>query len=208
MKHKILKMVLGSFQTNCYIVYNEDKECALIDPGAQSKDIIQALEQYELTPIYILLTHAHADHIGAVYDLKEKYGIKIYMNLDDREMLEDRGKSRAQTLGLEVKPTKADVFVEEGDEIPFGTDKFVVIDTPGHTPGGVCYLLDDVLFSGDTLFNGSIGRTDFPESNHKNMMHSLKKLTELPKDTIVLSGHGPETTIEQELRYNPFLRML
>lgn len=208
MVKKIIRLTVGPLQENCYIVYNKENECVIIDPGYESQRIIDTIEKEELKPLYILLTHGHIDHIGAVKDLKDKYGISVYIHNKDKDMLEKPNKNSASLYGMSVNGAKADYFVKEGNDIKFSDDSFKVIETPGHTGGGVCYKLDNILFSGDTLFLGSIGRYDFPESSGLDLMNSLKKLTLLDKDTIVLPGHGPETSIEYEINYNPYLKRL
>ncbi|KGF33296.1 metallo-beta-lactamase [Peptoniphilus lacrimalis DNF00528] len=208
MDKKIIRLTVGPLQENCYIVYNKENECVIIDPGYESQRIIDTIENEKLKPLYILLTHGHIDHIGAVKDLKDKYGIFVYIHNKDKDMLEKPNKNSASLYGMSVNGAKADYFVKEGNDIKFSDDSFKVIETPGHTGGGVCYKLDNILFSGDTLFLGSIGRYDFPESSGLDLMNSLKKLTLLDKDTIVLPGHGPETSIEYEINYNPYLKRL
>lgn len=208
MDKKIIRLTVGPLQENCYIVYNKENECVIIDPGYESLRIIDTIEKEELKPLYILLTHGHIDHIGAVKDLKDKYGISVYIHNKDKDMLEKPNKNSASLYGMSVNGAKADYFVKEGNDIKFSDDSFKVIETPGHTGGGVCYKLDNILFSGDTLFLGSIGRYDFSESSGLDLMNSLKKLTLLDKNTIVLPGHGPETSIEYELNYNPYLKRL
>lgn len=208
MDKKIIRLTVGPLQENCYIIYNKENECVIIDPGYESQRIIDTIEKEELKPLYILLTHGHIDHIGAVKDLKDKYGISVYIHNKDKDMLEKPNKNSASLYGMSVNGAKADYFVKEGNDIKFSDDSFKVIETPGHTGGGVCYKLDNILFSGDTLFLGSIGRYDFPESSGLDLMNSLKKLTLLDKNTIVLPGHGPETSIEYELNYNPYIKRL
>lgn len=208
MDKKIIRLTVGPLQENCYIVYSKENECVIIDPGYESQRIIDTIEKEKLKPLYILLTHGHIDHIGAVKDLKDKYGISVYIHNKDKDMLEKPNKNSASLYEMSVNGAKADYFVKEGNDIKFSDDSFKVIETPGHTGGGVCYKLDNILFSGDTLFLGSIGRYDFPESSGLDLMNSLKKLTLLDKNTIVLPGHGPETSIEYELNYNPYLKRL
>ncbi|WP_071027324.1 MBL fold metallo-hydrolase [Peptoniphilus raoultii] len=205
---KIMRLVVGPLQENCYLVYNENKECVVIDPGYSGKDLLKVIEDNHLNVLYILLTHGHIDHIGAVAYLKDKLKIEVYMHENDRYMLEDTDKKRASLYGMDVESTKVDKLVREGDKIKFSDYYFTVIETPGHTGGGVCYLIDDILFSGDTLFKGSIGRYDFPESDGLALMNSLKKLKKLDPKIYVLPGHGDETTIEEELQYNPYLRRI
>lgn len=205
MDFKIIRLTLGSFQSNCYIVYNENRECAIIDPGDEPDKIIEVISEYNLKPLYILLTHGHFDHVGAVNELRDKYKIDVYLNENDNILVDNE---RVNNFGIRVNKTNIDKDIRDNDKIDFGNKKFEVITTPGHTAGGVCFLLDNILFTGDTLFNGSIGRTDFSESNHEDMQQSLRKLIKLSKDLIILPGHGPESDLEQEINYNPFLRML
>lgn len=208
MEEKIIKLVVGMLQENCFILYDEDKNAFIVDPGGSSELIIETIEKNELNLKFILLTHGHVDHVGAVATLKEKYNLDVYMSLEDKDFLESPETVRSSTFGLKTNPAKVDHLVKEGDEIAFGDNKIKVIETPGHTLGSVCYLYKNILFAGDTLFNGSIGRTDFPESDHNKMMESLKKLKNLDDDIYVLSGHGPETQMGNEKLNNPFMRNL
>lgn len=205
MDNKIIRHICGPLQENCYIIYNKENKCVIIDPGYEFEKISKNIDSKNLEPLYILLTHGHIDHIGAVSELKERYSINVYIHERDKYMLENLNVERAHLYGMNVKSTKVDHTVKDNDKIAFG-DKFIeVIETPGHTGGGICYKFGNLLFSGDTLFQGSIGRYDFPESSGLELMESLKKLKKLPPNTIVLPGHGPETTIENELKSNPYL---
>ncbi len=208
MQYKIMKLVVGELQENCFILFDENKDAFVVDPGGSSENIIEAIEKNNLKIKYILLTHGHFDHVGAVSALKEKFKAPVYLHKNDREFLENPREVRESAFGLQIEATKVDVFVKDGDKIPFSDDFIKVIASPGHTIGSVCYLFKDYLFAGDTLFNGSIGRTDFPESDHSLMIESLKRLKELDDDIYVLSGHGPESQMSYEKMSNPYLRRL
>lgn len=208
MEYKIMKLVVGELQENCFILFDENKDAFVVDPGGSSENIIEAIEKNGLNIKYILLTHGHFDHVGAVAALVKKYKAPVYMSKDDRAFLESPKEVRASSFGMQIEAADVDVFVKEGDEISFSEGTIKVIETPGHTLGSVCYLFENYLFAGDTLFNGSIGRTDFPESDHSLMIESLKKLKKLDDDIYVLSGHGPESQISYEKMTNPYLRQL
>lgn len=208
MEYKIMKLVVGELQENCFILFDENKDAFVVDPGGSSENIIEAIEKNGLNIKYILLTHGHFDHVGAVAALVKKYKAPVYMSKDDRAFLESPKEVRASSFGMQIEAADVDVFVKEGDEIPFSEGTIKVIETPGHTLGSVCYLFENYLFAGDTLFNGSIGRTDFPESDHSLMIESLKKLKKLDDEIYVLSGHGPESQISYEKMTNPYLRQL
>lgn len=201
---KIIRLILGEYGTNCYILYSND-EAIIIDPAGEAEKIIKAIDERKLTPSKILLTHAHPDHFGALDTIREHYKIKAYISVKDEDMLEKRSKELMSMLGLNSY-IKADEYYKEGDLIDFSGGKIEVIETPGHTPGGVCLLIDNILFSGDTLFYLSIGRTDLPGGDFEEIMNSLNKLMKLDKKIIVLPGHGQETTIGFEQENNPFIR--
>lgn len=208
MEYKIIKLVVGELQENCFVLFDENKDAFVVDPGASSDIIIEAIEKNTLNIKYILLTHGHFDHVGAVAGLKKKFNAPVYLHKNDKNFLENPKEVRESAFGLQIESANVDVFVKEGDEIPFSDDYIKVIETPGHTLGSVCYLFKNYLFAGDTLFNGSIGRTDFPESDHSLMIESLKVLKELDDEIYVLSGHGPESQMNYEKMSNPYLRRL
>lgn len=208
MEYKIIKLVVGQLQENCFILFDENKDAFVVDPGGSSENIIEAIEKNSLNIKYILLTHGHFDHVGAVAALVKKYKAPVYLSKEDRAFLESPKEVRASAFGMQIEAAEVDVFVKEGDEISFSEGNIIVIETPGHTLGSVCYLFENYLFAGDTLFNGSIGRTDFPESDHSLMVESLKKLKKLDDEIYVLSGHGPESQISYEKMANPYLRQL
>ncbi len=208
MEYKIMKLVVGQLQENCFVLFDENKDAFVVDPGGSSENIIEAIEKNSLNIKYILLTHGHFDHVGAVASLVKKYKAPVYLSKEDRAFLESPKEVRVSAFGMQIEAAEVDVFVKEGDEIPFSEGNIKVIETPGHTLGSVCYLFENYLFAGDTLFNGSIGRTDFPESDHSLMVESLKKLKKLDDEIYVLSGHGPESQISYEKMANPYLRQL
>ncbi len=203
---KVYTMPVGTMGTNCYIAADGDI-CAVIDPGFQAEKLISFLREHKLRPEYILLTHGHYDHIGAVRALRDAFGCKLAIGRGDEEMLADRKKSLAIMRGMtdEDYILTPDERLDEGGKVTVGGMTFEVIDTPGHTAGGVTYRCGDVLFTGDTLFAGDIGRIDLYGGDYGEMMASLQKLSKLEGDYRVLPGHGPETTLARERRSNPYI---
>lgn len=194
--------------TNCYIVYDDDKNGFIIDPGAEAEKILAYVKDQGLTIEGILLTHGHGDHISALNKVRDGLGVKVYMHKSELENFLSQSPEFVAMLGGELPDKNPDVFVKDGDVIHFKAGDVKVIFTPGHTPGGVCYLYEDTLFTGDTLFQGSIGRTDFPGGDVAAIMSSLIRLSKLDEDLKVLSGHGFPTTIGAEKRMNPFMRQI
>ncbi len=204
----INNIVVGPLEVNCYILGCEDtKEAAIIDPGDNADEIIKAVEKAGIKPVYIINTHAHFDHIGGVKTVQDHFKIDFLLHEEDL-FLVDNASAQARAFGLDPIP-KPDVnkFVNNGDKISLGNKVIDVIHTPGHSPGCVCYLIDNNVFVGDTLFAGSIGRSDLPGGSHETLINSIKeKLFPLGDSTIVYPGHGPSTTIEEEKKHNPFLK--
>jgi len=193
---------------NCFILGCEKtKEAAVIDPGDDADKILMALAKAELKVKYLINTHGHFDHVGANKRMKEATGADIACHPEDEPMLVELSKSAAMFgLSAENSPP-ADILLKDGDQIFFGEITLKVIHTPGHSPGGICLYTPGHLFAGDTLFMGSIGRTDLPGGDYDTLISSIKtKLLDLPEDTMVYTGHGPETGIGNEKRMNPFLR--
>lgn len=211
MDFKIICTPVGSYQANCYFLYNKNNEAIIIDPGAQAKNIIDFVKERNFKVSKILLTHAHPDHFGAMREVRKALDVPAYISEDDEKLMEERCQTVMESLldlGIGMDDVKADILFKDGDEIEFGDKKIKVILTPGHTPGGACFLLDNVIFTGDTLFRGSIGRTDLPGGDTDKIMESLKILMDLPYDTVVLPGHGSETTIGFEKQINPFVQQI
>ena len=204
MKYEIV--VVGALETNCYLAYcEESRACAIIDPGAEPGKIVRAVAELELKPALILNTHGHVDHIGANREMKDKYGVPLYLHAADAAMLEDPGHLAINLLlGAQDSPAP-DRLLADGDEIAVGRSSLRVVHTPGHTPGSVGFLGTGIYFSGDTLFRDGVGRTDLPGGSWKDLEKSIReRILVLPGETVVLPGHGPWTTVEQETLSNPF----
>lgn len=200
---KIKRIPAGMLGTNCYLLMDEATgETAVIDPGGDADILISAIKEAGAKVKYILLTHGHFDHTGAVMALKNKYAVSVYISRKDYDMI------KTDTSGLYVLQDddgKID-FSDSGSVFYLGELKVTTIETPGHTPGGLCFYAENVLICGDTLFEGSVGRTDFPGADHRTLINSIKsKLMKLPDDTVVLPGHGGSTTIGNERNSNPYL---
>ncbi|QGQ47258.1 MBL fold metallo-hydrolase [Metabacillus sediminilitoris] len=203
------QLPLGPLQTNCYIFSNNEKECLVIDPGGDAKKLTNILQQQHLKPIAILLTHAHFDHIGAVDDIRTEWNIPVYVHKNEKDWLPNPSLNGSQFfMAGAVKVSEADELIKSEGILTIGNFSLMVYETPGHSPGSVSFYSEEagLVFSGDALFAGSIGRTDLPGGNHELLIKSIhEKLLVLPEDTLVLSGHGPETSIEAEMERNPFL---
>ncbi|KRQ87525.1 putative metallo-hydrolase [Caloramator mitchellensis] len=198
--------VLGYFHANCYLIADEDKkECAIIDPGGTPDKVINRCRELGLDIKYILLTHGHGDHIAGVSKIKSETGAKVFMSSKD-EYLVHGGNAEIVPIFRNIKPFEVDAFVEDKDTINIGNITIEVIETPGHTPGGLTFKINNMLFTGDTLFSGSIGRTDFPKGSFEELINSIKnKILILNDDVKVFPGHGEATTVGNERKYNPFL---
>ncbi|NQU68732.1 MAG: MBL fold metallo-hydrolase [Candidatus Marinimicrobia bacterium] len=205
---KITQIENGPFSENAWIISDTDsRDAILIDPGDESKRIAGIIEDNRLNLQFILATHGHLDHIGAVCDLTNKFNVPFMIHMRDESMVKDLPKVQ-KMFGLpESEVPIISGYVSDQEKIIMGGVNINVIETPGHTQGGVCFLVEGHLFSGDTLFSGSIGRTDLPGGDYSVLISSIKqKLISLPDDTIVHSGHGPDTMIGIERQQNPFLQ--
>ncbi|HEY9766207.1 MAG TPA: MBL fold metallo-hydrolase [Chroococcales cyanobacterium] len=202
---EITCITVGSFSENAYFVV-EGKDAIAIDPGDQSRQLIDWLEKRDVSLGAIICTHAHLDHVGAVQAMSKKTGAPFLIHKDDAPMLASV-PSQALLFGLTGRPApKPDRLLEDQEELRFGSLNFQVLHTPGHTPGGICLLSGGVLFSGDTLFAGSVGRTDLPGGSHSQLILSIHdRLMTLEDSVLVYPGHGPSTTIGAEKSGNPFL---
>lgn len=205
MKYK--EVVVGALETNCYLVYCEETlQCAVVDPGAEPERIFLEIAEAELKPVVIINTHGHVDHIGANRDMKDHFGVPLYIHAADSPML---GKIQQLELSLFLgakDSPPADHLMSDAEEIKIGNSVLRVLHTPGHSPGSVSLLGDGFLLSGDTLFFEGVGRTDLPGGSQKQLEQSLReKVMTLPDETVILPGHGPLTSVGQERVNNPFI---
>jgi len=207
----IIKMfMVGKLLTNCYFAAcPKTLEAIIIDPGfdshSEAQQIFKYISENALNPKFVVNTHGHPDHICGNGIVKEKFAIPILIHENDAQMLEEPGRRFATKFGFNINTPPADTLLHDGDRIKFGEITLKVMHTPGHSPGSICLIGEKEAFTGDTLFAGSIGRVDLPQSSETAMKHSLKKLASLPSHFKVYPGHGPTTTIEEEKQTNPFL---
>ena len=203
------KLEVGAFASNCYIVASEKtKEGMLVDAGDDPDRIMKRLQAHGVKLLFIVLTHGHLDHVGAVRKIREATGAKLAAHADERLAGASERLMVSSQFGVKLDvPPPPDMLLHGGDNIKVGDLTFKVLHTPGHSPGGICLAGHGVVFTGDTLFNYGIGRSDFPGGNLHQLMDSIHtKLLTLPDDTVAYPGHGPETTIGEERQGNPFLR--
>lgn len=198
---------LSDWQTNCYLLkFPERGEAVLIDASFGPEPILQRLEDEGLQLVALLLTHGHADHIGGVRAVKAATGAPLYIHPIDAPMLENPMLNLSAPFGMQLTAPPADHYVAEGESLTLCGQQFDVLFVPGHTPGHVCYRIGNDLFAGDTLFAGSIGRTDLPGGSHDLLVDGIRsKIMTLPPEMRVWPGHGPDTTVDQERQWNPFL---
>jgi len=207
----VITAVVGPFEENCYLLGFDDPErsALIVDPGAESQRLSQELDSRSWKPKAILNTHGHLDHIGAVAELQDQYRIPFYLQKDEQPVLEHYPDT-CRMFGLNPgKLPVVDQWLDGDDLIRFSFCEIRVLSTPGHTPGGCIYCVNHMGFTGDTIFAGSVGRTDLPGGNTTTLNSSLARIIrDLPEDTVLYPGHGPQTTLKEEKRQNPFLRPL
>jgi len=201
---KIAVLPMGAIGTNCYVISDENGIAAIIDCDGDPTPLFGYITENNLTPTHILLTHGHFDHIGAVRIVQEKYDCKVYAGEKESRVLSSAEINHSLYSGtpLTIEP---DAWVSDGEIIHVGMLEFKTMFTPGHTEGSVCFICNDCIFSGDTLFQGSCGRTDLATGDWATIMQSLKRLRDLPGDYHVYPGHGPHTTLEAERLSNPYM---
>lgn len=199
---------VGPMDANCYIIGDEKtKEAAVVDPGAEGRRILGRLEKLGLKCKYIILTHGHVDHVGALNEVREATAADVLIHKEDAGMLISPAQNLSLFMGSVLKFKEAERLLEDRDKIQVGDVIMEVLHTPGHTPGGICLVVPgEGIITGDTLFAGSVGRSDFPGGSHDVLINSVKtRLLVFPDDTMVYPGHGPASTIGSEKKYNPFL---
>ena len=201
---------LGIYATNCYIFGdNLSREVVIIDPADEANKIINIIEKNNYIVKYIIITHGHFDHILALKDIKQQYNAKVAIHKGDADYLSNNTANLSTAMpNIKLESVRADIILNDGDILNLGKYKLEIIHTPGHTNGGICIKADDVLFSGDTLFYNSIGRTDFPTGSFDKIEASIKKLYTFAGSTKVYPGHGQSTTIGHEKQTNPFVRCI
>ena len=199
-------ITVGAFQENSYIVVDEDSQHAVIvDPGGEPQRLIGEIERSRATLDAIWITHAHVDHVGAIASVKERWNVPVYLHPADRRLYEAAGR-QAEVYGVPFEePPAPDQEFADGQRLKLGNTEMSVMHAPGHSPGHVVIHGNGIALVGDCLFAGSIGRTDLPMSNPRQLSESLKKIASLPAETVVYPGHGPDTTIGEERVSNPFL---
>ncbi len=206
---KIRTFSVGSLCTNCYLLVDTaTNEMAIVDPGYKSQGLLDAVNAENSGKVkYILLTHGHFDHIGEAKELAKKYNAKIVIGEKEKDFLWDSNLNLSlYHPDYDIPPFKADILLKDNDTINLGETEIKYIETPGHTAGSGCYIFNDIILSGDTLFNCSIGRTDFPTSSFSDMQQSLGKLANLQGNYTVYTGHGEKTTLDYERKVNPYLK--
>ena len=206
-KLTIRSFAVMPFDENCYVVSDDTGEGVVIDPGGMEKEILAYIREKKLSIQAVLDTHGHCDHIGANDAIRDETGAPLYIHKADAPMLSDMRLNLSAFMGFKALSRPAEHLLSEGDKISFGQSELEVIHTPGHTVGGVCFVGDGVVFTGDTLFAGSIGRSDFPGGSEVELIGNIKKkLLALPDEMKVYSGHGPSSEIGWERQCNPYLQ--
>lgn len=202
----IKTLIVGALENNCFIIADDNtKEALVVDPGDEPDRILELITTNNFNVRYIVCTHAHFDHVGAISEIKEKTGAKITIHRDELEIYK-AARDQAAFWGYELDPLpEPDVFVSEGDKLEIGNLRFDILHTPGHSPGGICLYGEGILITGDTLFAGSVGRTDFYGGDMERLKGSFKRLISLTDEVRVFPGHGPESTIGKEKAGNLFL---
>ncbi len=208
----VTRLMLRPLMTNCYLLYNDDDDCVVIDIGGGAPVLLRRLEQEKLTLRGILLTHGHYDHISGVEQVRRQWNVPVYIHEADAAMLTNTEENLGYWIepDADFKPVQMWQTVGDGDVLRFGSGESAfclnVLHTPGHTKGSICYVCDDLLFSGDTLFRLSCGRTDFPGGSNAEMLASLRRLSKLEGDYRVLPGHNEESVLSFERLHNPNMR--
>ena len=204
---QVIMLTVGALQTNCYVLYDEpSRQAYIVDPGDEAERIASAVETNGLQVLGVVLTHVHFDHMLAVQALRYQWQVPLLIGAQDQPALADGRRNLMELFSPGTSMTMtADRLLYEGDMLPLGEEELCVLETPGHTPGSICLLTADALVSGDTLFCGSVGRTDFPGGNALNLYGSLARLASIEGERTVYPGHGQVTSLSYERTTNPYL---
>lgn len=206
-KYRVVSLRVGIIDTNCYILGDiQTGKALIIDPGGEGDRIVRRIKDEKWTASAVVNTHGHADHTAGNAAIKKAFGTKVYIHKEDAEFLLNPDLNGSSLMPEHIVCSRADVLLEDGSEINVGNLAVKVIHTPGHTPGGICLSCEDVMFTGDTLFRGDIGRTDLAGGDDEAIARSLKKLLSYPPATVIYPGHGPKSTLKDEFDKNPYLR--
>jgi glyoxylase-like metal-dependent hydrolase (beta-lactamase superfamily II) len=204
---KVKKIISGSLDENCYVVYDsENLNAAIIDPGEDGDKVVLEIEKDGFNPEILINTHGHYDHIFSDDKIRAKFQIPLAIHKDEVPMLSDTYKNVSAVVGISGTVKAPDILLEDNQEVKLSFTSFKVIHTPGHTKGGICLLFDKFLITGDTIFAGTIGRTDFDGGDYEEMRASLYKIKNLDSSLVIYPGHGNRTILANELRYNPYLK--
>jgi glyoxylase-like metal-dependent hydrolase (beta-lactamase superfamily II) len=202
-------LIVGPLQVNCYVVTDDSAEAVVIDPGGDAEKILNVVEERRLSVEYIVNTHAHFDHILGVEEVRAETGAGFLLHREESRVLDMAREMSGSWMGYEIEYPEVTGYLEDGDVVEVGDLRLKVLHTPGHTPGGISLLHTDAVFTGDTLFASSVGRTDMPGGSWDQLMESIRnKLLPLEDHVKVYPGHGPPTTIGRERRDNPFIRRI
>lgn len=204
----VRSLSVGPLEANCFIIGDDGtRKAMIVDPGDEPDRLVDIVKREALDVEYIVCTHAHFDHVGAVPDLKRETGAKIVIHRDEKEIYQ-AARDMAAFWGYDIEPLpEPDLLVEDGEEIRLGNLAFKVLHTPGHSPGGICLFGEGLVITGDTLFAGAVGRTDFHGGDMNRLRQSFDRLMTLPEDTVVLAGHGPQSSIGRERSENFFSKL-
>lgn len=201
-----LKLAVGELQTNAYLFYSAlSRRCLIIDPGAEAGKIISRIDREKLDPLAVILTHGHADHVGAAAEMLSHFNIPLWIHEADEKLIRSQANREIAAMLAISLPPPAERLLTDGKTIGTADLFLKVIHSPGHTPGSILLRSDDLLFTGDTLFKGDVGRTDLPGGDAEQLQRSLVKIREFSPATIILPGHGETSTLERELATNPYL---